>query len=310
MRLYIDKENLVSLMKSQAQGCFEDCVRAIRKDIDVQYNFSNEEIKNDELLVAWFRRFGSGVDTKQLFVPKDSPQIKPPRPLKSNFYTSDGRNGYTAVYLLNDCHMCEVVAQKSCVLIGKIGEETRIISSLFLEDTETDSISITSWRDYCPTLPVSDIVLCDNHYFKNKITYEKNDNELIKAIACIPHESPINVVIITKEDQVGVNLSIEQKHIKDIVKKATGSKKSTVTILTTKKAHDRCLITNYYRIKHGSCFHLIDSGIKADVTTEIKSHIKRNNERVTKKLLTTFQNIVDDPYQCYGDRVSNLLEFD
>ena len=39
MRLYIDKENLVSLMKSQAQGCFEDCVRAIRKDIDVQYNF-------------------------------------------------------------------------------------------------------------------------------------------------------------------------------------------------------------------------------------------------------------------------------
>ena len=310
MRLYIDKENLISLMDSRSQDSFEDCARSVRRDLDVQYNFSKEEVRSNESLMAWFSRFGQGVKGKQEFVPENAPAVCPPRPLKSNFYNSADTD-CTDVYLLSDDHICDVVSQKSCILIGKVGEETKVLSSLLLEDTEVPSTKIKSWRDYCPALPLTDIVLCDNHYFKNKYTYKKNDNEIIRALVEIPNESPVNVIIITKQGEVDreIDLSEEQKKIKDLVKRATGSKKSTVTILTAYRTHDRSLITNYYRIKHGSCFHLKDNSLKEDVTTEIKSHANRNNEMVSKELLAVYQKIADNALECYGDKVSNLLHF-
>ena len=91
--------------------------------------------------------------------------------------------------------------------------------------------------------------------------------------------------------------------------KATNSKKSTATILTAYRTHDRILITNYYRIKHGSCFHLKDNSLKEDVTTEIKSHVNRHNEMVSRGLLAVYQKIANNAVERYGDQVSNLLKF-
>ena len=310
MRLYIDKENLVSLMSSKDRDSFEECARVIRRDLDVKYNFTKEEIRSNETLMAWFMRFGQGV-TGNIEYNNNNQDTFPPRPLKSNFYNNDRDDSLYSIYLLNDAHICDVVNQKGSVLIGKVGEETKILSSLFLDDTETPASEIPSWQDYCPLMPLTDIIICDNHYFKNKYTYEKNDNELIVSLLRIPQNSPVNVVIITKEREVdpGIDLQQMQKEIKDVVKKMTGSSKSSVTILTTYSTHDRNLITNYFRIKHGSCFHLKDNGLKPDVTTEIKTHIIRKNEVVTKRLLGVFQRIANSPVQCIGDRKSNFLKF-
>ena len=94
-----------------------------------------------------------------------------------------------------------------------------------------------------------------------------------------------------------------------IVKKASGSNQSTVTILTSYATHDRALITNYYRVKHGSSFHIKQNNIKHDVSTEVKTHAIRKNHEFTSRLLAEYQNIVDNPSKCIGDRASNFLNF-
>ena len=311
MRLYIDKENLLSLIASKAQDSFEDCARAIRRELDVQYNFSKEEVKSSIELQYWFSRFGQGVKGDQDFVPEKKPEVFPPRPLKSNFYNAAVPKTLTAVYLLNDDHVCELIQQKSCVMVGKVGEETKVLSSLLIEDSETPACVIPSWRSYCPHLPLTDIIVCDNHYFKNSYIYSKNNNELIRALVDIPQESPVNVVIFVKRGEIDHSIKLEekQKQIKDIVKKATGSSKSSVTIVQTSSTHDRCLITNYFRIKHGSSFHLQDSGLKKDVTTEIKSHINRKNGEQSCYLIKVLQNVLDKSPTCVGDKKSNFLTF-
>lgn len=311
MRLYIDKENLISLISSKAQDSFEDCARAVRRELDVQYNFSKEEIKSNDALQFWFNRFGQGVKGTQDFVPEKKPEVFPPRPLKTNFYNDKNPETLKAIYLLNDNHICDLVKQKSCVLIGKLGEETKVLSSLLIEGSETQAKKILSWKEYCPALPLTDIIICDNHYFKHATTYAKNDNELIRSLVKIPQSSPVNVVIFTKSGEIDSKIDIkkEQINIKEIVKKATNSNKSSVTIVTSYSTHDRCLITNYYRIKHGSCFHLNDNGLKEDVTTEIKSHINRSNEEQSKHLIDVFQKVLNRSPICIGDKKSNFLTF-
>lgn len=310
MRLYIDKENLQSLVQSKSDDAFEDCVRLLKQQLDVQYNFPKDEILKDEYVAFWLNKLGDGVKTNHDYCPPR--EVVPSRDnLKSNFYKDFDRTGLSSVYLLNNNHVCELVAAKGCILIGKVGEETAVLKKLIIEESEVAAVKISDWSTYCPQLPLTDIIINDNHYFKDKYVYDKNGNELIKALASIPDQSPVNVVIIVKEDEVSseIDLSTEQTNIKALIKGLSGSTKSCVTILTTRKNHDRSLITNYYRIKHGSSFHLKENGLKNDVMTEVKSNAYRINEENTDYLLKQFQSIADAPVQCIGDRISNFLKF-
>ena len=311
MKLYIDKENLISLMKSRNQSEFNDCYSLIRKNFDVLYNFPKSALKSDELLMAWFSSYGEGVKGEKVFAEKGE-EILPPRPLKSNFYNSGDAQWLLSAYLLNDAHICDVINKKSCILIGTIGDELNVINSLIIEDSEILASEITSWSDYLPNLPLTDIIISDNHYFKSLNTYRANNNELLRYLCSIPNNSPVNVVIITKENELDPNIDLETEkdEIKKMVKNITGSTKSSVTILTTYKTHDRALITNYYRVKHGCCFHLNDNGLKKDVLTEIKSHAYINNERISENLISgIFQDIASSPARCFGDKKSNFLNF-
>jgi len=310
MKLYIDIDNVISLMKSQGLPEFSDCANLIRKHFDVQYNFPKEKLKSDSLLQAWFSTYGQGVTGEQKFVSNEL-EIFPERPIKSNFYNVSDYKLVSSIYLLDDGHMCDVIKEKSCVLIGKIGEELNLISKLVMDDTEVPAVTIPSWGNYLPTLPLTDIIISDNHYFKDELVYRNNDNEIINYLASIPKNSPVNIIIITKEGEVDnrIDLVSEQIKLKELVKKKSNSSKSTVTIITTFKSHDRSLITNYYRVKHGSCFHLKDNGIKEDVMTEVKTHALRNNEENTKYLLDVFQQIASNPVRLVGDKKSNFLKF-
>ena len=310
MKLYIDKENLQSLVKSKADDAFEGCVRLLKQQMDVQYNFPKDEMLKDEYIAFWLNKLGDGVKTSHDYCPPK--EVVPNREdLKSNFYKEYDKDGLSSVYLLNDEHVCDLVSAKGCILIGKIGEEISVLKELIIEDSEVAAIKINDWKSYCPHLPLTDIIINDNHYFKNKYVYERNDNELIRVLASVPNNSPVNVIIIVKEGEIAldIDLQAEQTKIKSVVKNVSGSSKSTVTILTTNKNHDRCLITNYYRIKHGSSFHLKENGVKNDVMTEIKSSAYSKNEENTSYLLHQFQTIADAPVQCYGDKKSNFLNF-
>ena len=310
MKLYIDKENLRSLVQSRNDEAFDDCVRLLKKQVDVQYNFSKEEILRDEYIGFWLNKLGDGVTTTQDYCPPKA--VVPNREnLKSNFYKDFDCVGLSSAYLIDDDHVCDIVAQKGCILIGKVGEEIELLKKLMIDGSEIPAIRIINWTSYCPQLPLTDIIINDNHYFKHKDVYDANNNELILALASIPNQSPVNVVIIIKENEIdpAFNLETEQAAIKDLVKNASGSKNSTVTIVTTYKNHDRCLITNYYRIKHGSSFHLKQNGLKGDVMTEIKTNAHKANEEMTQYLLQVFQSIVESPARCIGDKKCNFLNF-
>ena len=87
MRLYIDKENILSFMleRNNDIDLFDESVRLIKRGMVVHYNFPKDEIKNEPVLMAWFGRMkGTGVHFPSEFCPDAT--IKPERPLKSNFY--------------------------------------------------------------------------------------------------------------------------------------------------------------------------------------------------------------------------------
>ena len=304
MVLYIDKENLISLVRSEDKACFVEYSNLIRKNLDIQYNFSKEEIRGDEFLTFWFSQLGSGVGGVQEFCPPRN--IVPKRPMKSNFIKDLDASGRSALFFLNDIDKC-------CVMVSKIGDELSKLKAVFQPDEQGEILTyrIADWGDFLPKLPLSDIIICDNHYFKDKEVYEANENEIIRFLSSIPHESPVNVVIIVKDSEVDtkIELAEEQSRIKDLVKRASGSSKSTVTILTTNKTHDRALITNYYRVKQGSSFHIKHIHVKHDISAEIKTHAIRKNHEFTVSLLNEYQDIASQPVKCIGDKICNYLTF-
>ena len=311
MVLYIDKENLISLVRSEDKACFVEYSNLIRKNLDIQYNFSKEEIRGDEFLTFWFSQLGSGVGGVQEFCPPRN--IVPKRPMKSNFIKDLDASGRSALFFLNDIDKCTAVESKCCVMVSKIGDELSKLKAVFqpAEQGEILTYRIADWGDFLPKLPLSDIIICDNHYFKDKEVYEANENEIIRFLSSIPHESPVNVVIIVKDSEVDtkIELAEEQSRIKDLVKRASGSSKSTVTILTTNKTHDRALITNYYRVKQGSSFHIKHIHVKHDISAEIKTHAIRKNHEFTVSLLNEYQDIASHPVKCIGDKICNYLTF-
>lgn len=310
MVLYIDKENLISLVQSKDKGTFWEYTTLVKRNLDIYYNFSKEEIKGNKDLEFWFSQFGSGVGGQNHFCPPK--HVVPTRPMRPDFYASKNAPDRSAIFFLSDKRACEEIGAKRCVLLSKVGDELSTLKEVFqLKDRgEVLNYKIKKWSDFLPQLPLSDIIICDNYYFST--AYKKDNNEIIRTLSAIPHHTPVNVVIIIKPKEgvaPGINLEKEQEIIKRIVVAATGCNRSTVTILATTRVHDRALITNYYRVKSGCGFHLNDSGIKHDVLTEVKTHAIRNNHNTTKDLLKEYQEDITPNVKCYGDKVSNFLTF-
>lgn len=315
MRLYIDKENIESLVKGRKENftLYSEIARYIKRGLLVQYNFPKDDMLKNPYLQAWFSTVGGdGVNSKPEFCPPQS--IFPCSDFKANFYTSCGSDAYRSIYLLcRDENVTRNIREKQAILIGNIGEEYSVLEKLqSLEDKEILTIKIKNWDSYCPKLPLTDIILCDEHYFKHKYVYDKNKNEILTSLCNTP-KSQINIVIITKDGEVdpSIDLNTECKNIKDQISRASGISKGKckVTIMTTNKTHSRHLITNYYRIIHTCCFHLNENGLKDDVNTDIAPCTNSNANVVTEDLISLFQGIATSPVNSYGDKFSNFLKF-
>lgn len=318
MHLYIDKENIESLIKNKnnelCNELYNEITRYVKKGMTVHYNFPKEEMLNNLYLQAWFKTVkGDGVETTSSYCPPES--VFPNRPVKTNFLNSCKADAYRSIYLLCiDENVSKTIQEKQCILIGNIGEEYKIIEQLqTLEDKEILTKKITTWESYIPQLPLTDIILCDEHYFKHKNVYDTNKNEILKSLCKIP-KNQINIIIITKagDDYIDRNIDIEEEceSIKKLVSKASGisKKKCRVTVITTNRIHSRHLITNYYRIIHTCCFHLKDNGMKEDVNTDIAPCTNQNANEITDDLLKLFETIAKKPVKSFGDKLySNLL---
>ena len=314
MRLYIDKENILAFMSNRNSNndLFDESIRLIKKGLDVYYNFPKKDILESQVLTAWFGKMkGTGVKSESFFCSGNG-DVRPMRPLKSNFYVDYNSEDRSSIYLLNiENNICDVIRKKRSILIGSPGEEIKLFESLLDIDKEQLMYKI-NWKNYCPQLPITDVIICDNHYFNNVYVYNKNNNELIRALAEIPRDS-INVVIITKKGEVDrkIDLDKEYKTIKEIISNVSGLSKGkcSVTILTSYKFHSRHIITNYYRIMPTSCIHLKDNGLKEDANVVIRSHFNHDAVEISKDLIKMCQEIANDPAEVYGDKKSNYINF-
>lgn len=313
MRLYIDKENIISFMANRDNDLdlFDESVRLIKRGMEVYYNFPKSEILNSPVLTAWFGRMkGYGVKYASIFCPNAT--IKPERPIKTNFYSNYDFSDRGAIFLLNvEENTYNIIHEKHSILISKPGCEMSIFKTL-LEIPERPEMmtDISSWKDYFPIVPLTDVILSDNHYFKNHYVYEKNDNELIKALASIPKDT-FNLVIVTKDSEVDrkLDLNMEYQKIKNLIASTSGlsKKKCSVTIITTNRTHSRHIITNYYRVSPTTCVHLKENGLKEDANINIHPHTNPNAVKATKRLVSIFKSIAANPVKIVGDKKSNFI---
>lgn len=64
MKLYIDKENLLSLLnqgeKEIVSELYEEVIRLIKRHLDLIFNFDKKECLNNPLLLKWMNQLSQG----------------------------------------------------------------------------------------------------------------------------------------------------------------------------------------------------------------------------------------------------------
>jgi hypothetical protein len=310
IKLYIDKENIKSIVQSKDKDLFDDCMKLIRKNIDIHYNFSKEEFAKDPYMQLWFRCVtGQGVENKYKYSNRKD-EVIPPRPLSGYDYLPN----HFGIYLINDKDACTEIERHNCVLISEVGKELDTLKELLdINESEEVFAKDVVWKNYCPNIPLTDILLCDNYYFSDLNVYQRNNNELIRVLASVPDDFPVNVVIITRAKEISTQIDVryELKKMQDMVQQASKNEESAVTIVGIREEiHDRVLITNYYRINSTAGFQR-HPRIKNDIRFEIKSHAKGSNYDTSWKLIDeSYQRVMRNPVFCIGDKRSNYIDFD
>lgn len=334
MNIVFDIKNIMSLLSIRLEDlCYYNYL--IHRGLDVVFNFREEDLNKaeSEKIGQWLMKLASGKKVRRNLSIKNERLIDT-QEIRTNFVKkqltspADKKNIYFLDSSLDNEHIFDLIIEKGNILLGKIGEETRILDLIDLDGNEIQAIK-TNWIDYCPSLPLTDIIICDNHFFKSKERFDCNIDNLLQGLCKFPVKSSLNCVIITNYDQIdddykyefkeGEKKRIKEKEYNKILsplknkierklKELTGSS-CNVTIVLTYKVHDRNIITNYYRIKVGSTVQINDPGTKSDITLEIKSNSDSNSEEITNQLLVEYQNCINNKNVIIGDCCCNFLKF-
>lgn len=322
MELIIDKRNVFSLLSELLKSddnlyeLYEYSI-IIKKGLDIIFNFELSEAsqKEQEQLGQWIMLLTSGKKSRRNLSIQWRNEINT-REIKSNFVNTQltSSKQKRGIYLLDNTicreNIIETIREKGSILIGKVGEETKILNSVDLGNSETPACEI-KWENYCPALPLTDIIICDNHFFKHKTRYEKNIDDLLRGLCKFPVKSSINCVIIIKTDEIDNYIELDKikDEIEKKLKEITGCN-CYVTIVRTNRTHDRNIITNYYRINIGSSTQVNDPGTKTDVMVAAKSNIERINEQNADYLLTEYQKCINlNKDSIIGKGSCNFLSF-
>ena len=322
MDLYIDKENVLSLIKNQDNKLYPDSLKTMQKQLNVNFNFSKETIASDEYLMAWFKFFTSGVgeNNKQVF----SEEKFPVRPLKSNTANTFNTKQLSSIYLLEDPDISKLINAGS-ILIGTIGDEFDIFNQIFLlqndylfeRELRIGEAEFSCWDDLQKfTTPLTDIIIIDPFILKNgEVNINTIDVNLIYWLGIISSKSNIKINIVIVLNPYEMNYDIADIRTKIITRiESVIGKKPQVTFIKTVKEHDRSIITNYVRITGNTFTYWNDAGNKITKGKEIsvKSLAKIEFHNNSLKALADVQSIIDFALVnngVEGDRICNFLNF-
>lgn len=341
MKVYIDKENLLSLLQSHKDEKFGDCLRMLQKQSDVYFNFSKSDILSippedvqREKIDAFIKELTDGKWKKWQRL-EDTENPYPIRPLRGDIYNAELID-IQAVYLINDPRT-DFVKKEGCLLFSPVGEEVKTLSSLILGDDYEFYKPIyirdlQSWTDTNTYLsPCTDIIFVDRYIFNaDNETLKNNVYSLIAQLAGKAKQKKIKICFVTDKDDNNCPFNWPEiiSNIKESVKKKTKTEPYVTIVKMPKRGlpdklreHDRTIFTNYKYIYSGDTFSYFGHK-KTDKTNIISSGRlftllsfgNQENQEIGNRFITDIQHLVNEvkkisSYYIEGDKQSNFLIF-
>lgn len=315
MDIYIDETNLKSFLGQKANPLFYDCMKILKKQLNIRFNFSKQTLKENKDLLPIVSLLSSGVGNTETSFDSNFPE----RPLKSNSTNHFSSEQLSSIYWLDDEDINKAI-DSGGVIISEVGNEISSIEQLFFHQGDylfekkwrIGNTDFSSWEDLRPfSMPLTDIVLIDNYILSSKEIIECNIKHYIQVILTKSY-SKVNFVLFVHPDRIDGDVEEYRKDLKALVKAETG-KAGNVSVIQTRKEHDRTIITNYKRVYTGDTFNFWDnSGRKITKGREIEysSFLRTENDNLKKALLKDLQDIINkNPENITGDKVSNYLNF-
>lgn len=329
MNLYIDIENLESLIKGNKHTLYNDCIKAIQKQLSVFFNFSKKELKSNELLLSWFQLMTEGAGEKNSFNYLDEHKF-PKRPLCKGCYLNFSDNQFSSIFLINDEHI-DSVRNDGALLIGSPGEEFEIFNKLFLlqndytffKEFKIGSSLFSRWEDVSKySLPVTDIIFVDPYILIDNSLIESN---FIKYLTVLSSNSKcsINVIIYVNKNKVSIGFDKLQKKVVDAIKTVTNCTPSFTMIqyndqreVASLAEHDRTIFTNYVRIKSGDTYNYFNSsgavitkGREVTYISLCKNESYLHAKELIRDLQDNINKLKSNSNSIVGDKKSNYLKF-
>ncbi len=329
MELYIDKDNLCSMVSSGDNPMFSDCTRMLKNKFDLKFNFKKEEIKDDEKVKKWITLMTDGFKGTVSYLESYFPE----RPLKSNTCKTFNKEQLSAVYLIDD-EKIETLIGMGCFLFARKGNEIEVLSHLIIKDSDYSfdkKIPIKSlkrWSCFDDFLsPCSDIILIDQYILSDQDIYNNNIYSLVKTLAKFANRVKLNIVIVTIKEHYNSrtkttfipNWDSIKSNIKSSVKSISNVDPNVTFVLSPAdlKEHDRTIFTNYKRIYSGDSFNYFNSSwdvITSGREVHFCSLADKDNYELGFNLINDVQKIINEIGNrntdlIKGDKESNYLNF-
>ncbi|KAF2335381.1 hypothetical protein [Flavobacterium ginsenosidimutans] len=324
MDIYIDKENLLSFVNLKADDLYDDCIKTLKKQLNVYFNFPKEDLKSDDKLMAWYSSFQEGVGENNSF---SFGSNFPPRPLKSNTYKNFNSNQLSSAYLISD-ERFDALNNTGTLLMAKPGEEIELFNKLFLFQRDyifekrwrISSSTFSTWSDLSSfSLPLTDIIIVDPFILKNKDTdTDTVDVNLISYLEVLSEIIKVktNIVVFTNPGNIDVDYPVLLPKIRAVLNKTTNVQPN-FTLIKTSKEHDRTILTNYKRINSGDTFNFFNNqGHRITKGKEIgySSLANAENHKLANEVFNDLQIQinhlkVNNPAFIIGDKQCNFLTF-
>jgi hypothetical protein len=317
MVAYFDIENLLSFLQQPKNDFMQDCLKLVKKQLDLTFNFKKEELKSSEVGLQFLKFLTDGQGEKKI---KFCEEKFPSRKIKSNSHKDFNTNELLSIYFINDENIDSLI-NKDELLVAKIGDELSLFKQLFLNNDDYKferklriGSDFKSWEDlYQFESPLTDLIIVDNFILGDKSLFECNLKGLINNSLKSGIRKKINIVIFYKPDADGISFVDLKNDLQTIVKeKCTES--PNITIIKHYAEHDRTILKNFIRIYSGDSFnYFLSSGKKTTKGKEIhfSSIADKENYNLYIELIKDLQKIIDNSNETsiIGDKKSRFLNF-
>jgi len=328
MTVFFDRTNFFSLIKNLQESNREtEVLRFLKRQVDVHFNFSMEDLEEYESIVV--EEFQEGVAADWKWTHSSDKILERPLSIKS-FPEMNG------IYLLDDANV-ESLKKKHFLIIGNISEEAETLDYLIFDKRDygfhmqkiIGSAEFEKWdriESFC--LPFSTIVFIDRFMFQgpeiggNLGLFDYNIGIILKNFyqmkvgpsrLIFVYRIVDNVAASHPYYDLGPDLNRLKEKIKRLVKGVNKYCPDPEIILIgvpkdrIEDEHDRHIVSNYIRIKSGDSFVYFDSiGRKVSKSNEIDFYSlgKREYRDSTTYLLDKVKTIIQDtfiryPQYCY-----------